>query len=90
MRTLAPVRRVIPWLAAIVVLVALLPTLCVSQEGGATRCQSLALLPLPWGEHADTWGYVVAFAAMLATFVALRLLLRRDEDVRARREGGTR
>jgi len=69
-------RRVLPWLAAIVVLVALLPAVCVSQEGGPTSCQSLALLPMPWGNHTDTWGYVVAFAAMLATFVALRLLLR--------------
>ena len=74
-------RRVIPWLAALVVLVALLPAVCVSQEDGPTSCQSLALLPLPWGENADTWGYVVAFAAMLATFLALRLLLRdRDSD----------
>ena len=69
-------RRVLPWLAAVAVLVALLPAVCVSQEDGATSCQSLALLPLPWGENADTWGYVVAFAAMLATFVALRLVLR--------------
>jgi len=76
-------RRVLPWLAAIAVLIALLPAVCVSQESGPTSCQSLALLPLPWGDHADTWGYVVAFAAMLATFVALRLALRP-------RAGGTR
>ena len=70
-------RRVVPWAAAIVVLIALLPAVCVSSEGGPTSCQSLVMLPLPWGENADTWGYVVAFAAMLATFVGLRLLLRR-------------
>ncbi|WP_432478241.1 hypothetical protein [Nocardioides sp. GXQ0305] len=68
-------RRVVPWLGAIAVLVALLPVVCSSSEDGATSCQSLVLLPLPWGESADTWGYVVAFAAMLATFLALRLLL---------------
>jgi len=73
-------RRMIPWLAALGVLVALLPTVCVSREGGPTSCQSL-LLPLPWGENADTWGYVVAFSAMVATFLALRLALRgRDAD----------
>ncbi len=72
-------RRVLPWLAAVVVLVALLPAVCVSEEGGPTSCQSLVLLPLPWGENADTWGYVVAFAAMLATFLALRLALRPRE-----------
>jgi hypothetical protein len=70
-------RKVVPWVAALGVLVALLPAVCVSAEGGPTRCRSLALVPLPWGEHADTWGYVVAFAAMLATFLALRLLLGR-------------
>ena len=74
-------RRVIPWLAALLVLVALLPAVCVSQEDGPTSCQSPVWLPLPWGENADTWGYVVAFAAMLATFMALRLALRgRDKD----------
>ena len=71
-------RRVVPWAAAIVVLVALLPAVCVSSEDGPTSCQSLVLLPLPWGDSADTWGYVVAFGAMLATFVSLRLLLRRS------------
>ena len=70
-------RRVLPWLAAVAVFVALLPAVCVSEEGGPTSCQSLVLVPLPWGDHADTWGYVVAFAAMLATFLALRLVLRR-------------
>jgi hypothetical protein len=71
---------VVPWVAAVGVLVALLPATCVSQEGGPTSCQSLVLLPLPWGENADTWGYVVAFTSMLATFLALRLLLGRDRD----------
>lgn len=69
-------RRVVPWLAAIAVLVVLLPAVCVSQQDGPTTCQSLVMLPLPWGEDADTWGYVVAFGSMLATFLALRLLLR--------------
>jgi hypothetical protein len=68
-------RRLVPWLGAIAVLIALLPAVCTSSEDGATTCQSLVLLPLPWGDSADTWGYVVAFAAMLATFLALRLLL---------------
>lgn len=76
-------RRVIPWLAAIAVLVALLPAVCVSEEDGPTSCQSLVLLPLPWGENADTWGYAVAFAAMLATFLALRLLLGRPSPPRS-------
>lgn len=71
-------RRVIPWVAALMVLVALLPAVCVSEADGPTSCQSLVLLPLPWGDDADTWGWAVAFGAMLATFVALRLLLRRD------------
>ena len=68
-------RRVIPWLAALVVLVVLLPGVCMSEEDGPTTCQSLVLLPLPWGENADTWGWAVAFGAMLATFLVLRLLL---------------
>jgi hypothetical protein len=72
------VRRVVPWLAAVAVLLALLPGLCTSEEDGPTTCQSLVLLPLPWGENADTWGYVTAFAAMLATFLGLRLLLGRS------------
>ena len=70
-------RRVVPWAAAIGVLVALLPAVCVSSEDGPTRCRSLALVPLPWGENADAWAHVVAFGAMLATFLALRLLLGR-------------
>jgi hypothetical protein len=73
-------RRVVPWLAAVAVLVLLLPTVCVSQEDGPTRCQNVVSLPLPWGDDADTWGYIVAFAAMLATFLALRLLLRGRDD----------
>lgn len=69
-------RRVVPWLGALLVLLALLPGVCTSAEDGPTSCQSVLLLPLPWGEEADTWGWVVAFTAMLAMFLALRLLLR--------------
>ncbi len=67
-------RRAVAWVGALVVLVLLLPTLCMGSEDGATRCSSL-LLPLPWGESSDTWGYAVAIGASLTTFVALRLLL---------------
>lgn len=70
-------RTVIPWLAAITVLLALLPAVCMSSEDGPTTCQSLALLPLPWGESSDTWGYAAAIGASLCTFVAVRLMLRR-------------
>jgi hypothetical protein len=70
------VRKVIPWIAAAVVLVALWPALCMSQEGGPTTCQSAVFLPLPWGESADTWGWFAAIAGAAITFVVLRLLLR--------------
>jgi hypothetical protein len=70
------VRKVIPWVAAAVVLVALWPTLCMSAEGGPTTCQSAVFLPLPWGESADTWGWLAAIAGAAITFVVLRLLLR--------------
>jgi hypothetical protein len=70
------VRKVIPWVAAAVVLVALWPTLCMSAEGGPTTCQSAVFLPLPWGESADTWGWLAAVAGAAITFVVLRLLLR--------------
>jgi len=64
-----------PWIAGVVVLVALWPALCVSEEGGATRCQSV-LLPLPWGESADSWGMVAAVGGALLVFFAVRHLLR--------------
>jgi hypothetical protein len=73
---LANVRKVIPWLAAAVVLVALWPTLCMSEEGGRTTCQSAVFLSLPWGDSADTWGWFAAIAGAASTFVVLRLLLR--------------
>lgn len=73
---LANVRKVIPWVAAAVVLVALWPAVCMSQEGGPTTCQSAVFLPLPWGESADTWGWFAAIAGAAITFVVLRLLLR--------------
>lgn len=73
---LANVRKVIPWAGAAVVLVALWPTLCMSEEGGPTTCQSAVFLPLPWGESADTWGWFAAIAGASITFVVLRLLLR--------------
>lgn len=70
-------RRLLPWAGAIVVLVALWPTLCMSQEGGPTSCQSAVFLPLPWGESADTWGMVAAVSAALLTFFVLRRVLRK-------------
>ncbi len=73
---LGNVRRAIPWVAAAIVLVALWPTVCMSQEGGPATCQSAVLLPLPWGTTADTWGWVSAIGAALLTFLALRTPLR--------------
>lgn len=75
-------RRAVPWLAAAIVLVALWPALCVSQEGGPTACRSAALLPLPWGGSADTWGWAAALGAGLLTFVVVRAWLRRRGDSR--------
>lgn len=71
MRTLGP------WLAGFVVLIALWPAVCMSEEDGPTTCQSAVLLPLPWGESADTWGMVAAAGAALLTFFAVRFLTRR-------------
>ncbi|QNN53700.1 hypothetical protein [Nocardioides mesophilus] len=70
MRTLAP------WTAATIVLVAFWPAVCMSAEGGPTTCQSAVLLPLPWGDSADTWGMAVPVVAALLTYFALRKLLR--------------
>ena len=63
--------------AAVIVLVALWPTVCMSSEGGPTTCQSAVFLPLPWGDSADTWGMVVALGAALVTCLVLRRLLRK-------------
>lgn len=71
------VRSAIPWIAASIVLVALWPTVCMSGEGGPTTCQSAMFLPLPWGDSADTWGFLAAIGAALLTFIVLRRLLRR-------------
>lgn len=71
MRTLGP------WITGFIVLIALWPTLCMSAEGGPTSCQSAVLLPLPWGESADTWGMGVALAAGVLAYFAVRYLLRR-------------
>jgi hypothetical protein len=76
-------RKVLPWLAAVVVLVATWPTLCVSSEGGPTSCQSAIFLPLPWGDSADTWGMVAAVGAAVLTFFVVRRLLRRKEPARS-------
>lgn len=65
-------RSLVPWVLGFVVLVALWPALCMSQEDRPTTCQSALLLPLPWGEGADTWGYVVAVIAASATFYVAR------------------
>jgi hypothetical protein len=74
-------RKVWPWVGAIVLLVALWPTVCVSQEGGpATNCQSALLVPLPWGESADTWGIVTAIAVAVVAYFVLRRLLRPPGD----------
>ena len=40
-------------------------------------CQSAVFLPLPWGDNADTWGFLAAIGAALLTFIVLRRLLRR-------------
>ena len=49
-------RGLVPWVGAIIVLVVLWPTVCMSAEGGpATACQSAVFLPLPW-EKAPTRG----------------------------------
>ncbi|MFL6179249.1 MAG: hypothetical protein ACJ74E_05285 [Actinomycetes bacterium] len=69
-------RRLIPWVAAVLAVVALWPTVCMSAEGGPTTCQSAVLLPLPWGDNADSWGMVVAIGAALVTYVVLHRLLR--------------
>lgn len=75
-------RKLVPWLAAAAVLVALWPTLCVSAEGGPTSCQSAVLLPLPWGDSADTWGMAVALGAAVLTYLVLRRLLRSKATTR--------
>ena len=72
-----------PWLTAFIVLVALWPAICMSQEGGPTSCQSVALLPLPWGESADTWGMAVALGAAVVAFLAVRWLARRGRAHRS-------
>ncbi len=68
-----------PWLAGLLVLLALWPAVCMSSEDGPTSCQSAVFLPLPWGESADTWGMLVAAAASVLTYVIFRHLLRRTE-----------
>jgi hypothetical protein len=77
MRTLGP------WLAGFIVLVVLWPTVCMSSEDGPSSCQSAAFLPLPWGKSADTWGMLVAGAAAVLTYVAVRFLLRRNRHHRS-------
>lgn len=71
-------RTLWPWITGLIVLVALWPTLCMSSEGGPTSCQSALFVPLPWGDNADTWGMVVAVAAAVLAYVAVRYLLRRN------------
>ena len=81
------VRRLVPWLAALVVLVALWPAVCGSAEDGPTTCQSAAFLPLPWGDSADTWGIVVALTAALLTYLGSRRLLLPDRQASERGAG---
>lgn len=77
--TFADMRTLGPWIAGLIVLVALWPTVCMSSEGGPTSCQSAVFLPLPWGESADTWGMVAALGAAVLAYFAVRYLLRRTE-----------
>ena len=76
-------RAVVPSAAAFLVFVALFPLFGMSQEnedglGTSLESSRSLLLPLPWGESADTWGYAVTFGASLLTFLLGRRLLRRD------------
>jgi hypothetical protein len=75
-------RKLWPWIAAVLVLIALWPSVCVSQViGEPTSCESVLLLPLPslpLGGSAATWGSVIAVAAALATYFGLRKVLRRS------------
>ena len=73
-------RRLVSWTAAILVFLALWPTVCGGSEGGPTTCKSALLLPLPWGESADTWGMVVTVLASAATFVLIRRLWPTPKD----------
>ena len=73
MRTLGP------WLAGSIVLLALWPAVCLSEEDGPTTCQSAVFLPLPWGESSDTWGVLVALSAAVGVYLGVRYLLRRRE-----------
>ena len=76
MSTVTLVRRLIPVACAVVVLIALWPAVCMSGEDEPTSCRSV-VIPLPWGESADSWGMVVPIVAALLTYVLLRQLLRR-------------
>jgi hypothetical protein len=72
-----PMMRTIgPWLTGFIVLVALWPAVCMSGKDEPTSCQSVVLLPLPWGESADTWGMVAAVGAAVLAFFAVRILTR--------------
>ena len=70
-------RRLLPWIVGFAVLVLLWPAVCMSSEDGPTSCQSAVLLPLPWGETADSWGMGVAVAAAVLAYFAVRYMLRR-------------
>jgi hypothetical protein len=74
---------VVPWVTAVMILVALWPTLCMSGGRRADHLPERGFLPLPWGESADTRGWLVAIVAAMITFIVLRIALRRRErDVR--------
>ncbi len=73
-------KGLLPWAAALLTLILLWPAVCVSSEDGPTSCQSLALVPLPWGESADTWGFVAALVGAVVAFVAVRLLVSRHDS----------
>ncbi len=78
--SIAVVRRLIPVLSALAVLVASWPVLCMSGEDEPPSCHSAVLIPLPWGESADTWGILVSIVGAVLTFLLLRRLLRQASE----------
>ena len=74
-------RKVLAGVAAMVVLIALWPALCMESENGASSCSSAVFLPLPWSSSsADTWGMVTALLAAIFAFVLVLKLPRRNSS----------